>query len=329
MKLRQTIIHVAALALALAAGSAYGQELQLKEADIRKLIPLLRAQAAGLGAAQALFERETAARTSFSGDPLEFFHNRAKLNLIEGLRYVPGCSRSLNAIGPIAIFTFGRKIDCVEQKSLDYSRGLKRVPNETPPPLPPFSTACSAEHDAAIKLIDDTIGAFEKMGFQVSGRAPLVGYPIYLSSKDEIFRIVLDLYNPYDRGNLSELNPIFILIENEEVRQKALAACSDMPSGPIVEVRPDSRFFEREPVDALDIALRKSGLKEEEFDAMRMALFTARIDTNPEMMRAAEALGGSDPDELRALAIRRSNADLYRKHAAELDPLLDALFPKQ
>jgi len=89
MNRRKGLIGIAALAFVLAAGGARAQELQLKEADIRKLIPVLRAAAAGLGAAQAMSDRQDAARKSFSGDPLEFFRGRAKLDLPQGVRYVP------------------------------------------------------------------------------------------------------------------------------------------------------------------------------------------------------------------------------------------------
>jgi hypothetical protein len=176
--------------------------------------------------------------------------------------------------------------------------------------------------------LNDSQGVLEKRGFQfVSTGAG--GFPIYLDSPGQVFRMDLELHNIYDRANPPEVHPLHLLIESEQARETALAACSDMPSGPIVVVRPGDRFFEKEPLDSLDVALRKAGLSEEEFDAMRMALFTARMDTNPETMRAAEAAAGNDQDALRALAIRRANADLYRRLAAEIDPLLDALFPKQ
>ena len=319
MKLRQTIIHIAALAFALAAGSAHGQELQLKEADIRKLIPLLRAQAAAFQAAQGFSERQSWAQNSFSGDPLEFFNNRAKIALPQGTRYVADCSRAASARGPRAIFTFGRDIDCYERTWRDAFK------NGAPKMEPAISKECGLEREQTQKFLKSVKESMEKRGFlESSGLCA----DVCLDSADGLFRIVLTRHNIYDRANRLDDHPLF-MIENDDAREKAMAACSNMPSGPIIEVFPGDRFFEKEPLDSLDVALRKSGLKEEEFDAMKMALFMARMDANPEMMRATEAAAGSDPDALRALAIRRANADLYRKLAAELDPLLDALVPKQ
>jgi len=324
----ETLIVIAALVLALAAGGARAQELQLKEADLCKLIPVLRAAAADLGAAQAMSEREEASRTGFSGDPLEFFRGRAKVDLPQGVRYVPGCSRAASAKGPVAIFTFGRHIDCYERTWRDYWRGMKRGPDEKLPPEPNLSKSCRAEHEQTMKLLNDTQEVLEKRGFQFLSTG-IGGYPIYLASPGQVFGMALELYNIYDRANAPDGHPFFIFIQNEEAREAALAACSDMPSGPIIVVRPGDRFFEKEPLETLDVALRKAGLSENEYDAMKVALFMARMDTKPEWFQAAEAAAANDPAAVRALAIRRANADLYRRLAAEFDPLLDALVPRQ
>lgn len=329
MNRRRFGIGIAALLLALAPGGASAQELLLlKESDIRKLIPLLRAQAAAFGAAQAMVEREAAARTSFSGDPLEFLRGGAKLDLPPGLTYVPGCSRAASFKGPVAIFTFGRQIDCYERAYRDIWRGVKRGADERLPAEPNISAACRAEHEKTVKLLDDARATLEKKGFEFVGTGP-GGRPLYLESPGRLFRMVLEFHNVHDQAEPEEIHAWYRLIENESARNAALAACSDMPSGPIVEVHPGDRFFEKEPLDALDVTLRKAGLNEERFEAMKMALFMARMDASPEMIRAAEAAAGNDPAALQALAIRRANTDLYRRFAAELNPLLDALIPKQ
>jgi len=120
-----------------------------------------------------------------------------------------------------------------------------------------------------------------------------------------------------------------VLPDDPERRAAVLAACSDMPSGPIPTVYPAGDFFRIEPVVGLEAAMRKSDLKEEEYDAIMAALALARIDANSEGIQAAEAGAENAPAALRALRIRRANAALYRKFAAELDPLLSAsLAPK-
>jgi len=328
MNRHQSPIRVAALLFVLAAAGARAQELELKEADIRKLIPVLRAAASDLGAAKALYEREEAARTSFSGDPLELFRERAKLDLPPGLRYVPGCSRAASFRGPVAIFTFGRDIDCYDRAYRDVWRGVKRGPDEQLPAEPDISPACHAEHEKTVKLVGDTQRFLEERGFQFTGTGP-GGQPLYLDSPDRLFRMVLERRNTYDKAEPPETHPFFRFIEDQGAREAALEVCSDMPSGPIVVATPGDRFFERKPLDTLAVALRKAGLSEERFQALQTALVLARLDAKPDILQAAQAEAGDDPAALRALAIRRANAELYRRFAAELDPLLDALVPKE
>ncbi|MFH1573765.1 MAG: hypothetical protein ABIG68_07255 [Acidobacteriota bacterium] len=314
---------VAALALALAANSARAQELQLREADIPKLSLLLRVEAADLGAGQALFDRKEAARSSFSGDPLEWFRARAKVDLPEGAKYVASCSRAASAGGPVAIFTFGRTIDCYERTWRDYSRSLTRSPDEKLPLTPPMSQSCQVEHGQTSKFLETVQEALRKRGFVELG----FFLTEMFSSPDRVFQVDLWPHNIYDRANRPDDHPL-IRIESEQARETALAACSDMPSGPILELFPGDRFFEKEPLDTLDTALQKAGLTAKEYEALKEALFLARMDTQPEWFQAAEAVAGNDPAALRDLAIRRANADLYRKFAAELGPLLDALVPR-
>jgi hypothetical protein len=318
MNLRLNIIRIAGLILAFASGNVHGQELRLKEADILRLIPLLRAEAAGLRAAQGFSERQTAAQTDFPGDPLEFFNSRAKIALPQDARYMAGCSRSASAGGPVAIFTFGRNIDCYERTRRD---AFKDGPPKTEPAI---SKECSLEREQTRKFMQGVKESMKKRGFlESAGFCP----DECLDSADGLFRIFLTRHNIYDRANRLDDHPL-IRIENDEAREKAMAACSDMPSGPIIEVRPGDRFFEKEPVNTLETALHQAGLTATEYDAMKEALFLARMDMQPQWLKAAEAAADNDLAALQALTIRRGNADLYRKLAAELDPLLDALVPK-
>ncbi len=322
MTCRAGFIGVAVLALALVAEGVRAQELQLKAADIQKLLPVLRADAAQLGATQAYVERQEAARTSFSGDPLEFFRGRADVDLPEGARYVPGCSRAASAGGPVAIFTFGRTIDCYERMSRDYWGAVRRGPHEQLPPEALVPEECDREHQQTSKFLDDVRGGLEKRGYADLGDA----YGS-LASADGIFEIALYPHNIYDRANPVNGHP-FNGIENAQAREAALVACSDMPSGPILVLFPRDRFFAEEGSDSLDAALRKAGLSKTDYEALKEALFLARMYTKPEWRQAAEAAAGDDPAGRQALSVQLANADLYRKFAAELDPLLDALVPK-
>jgi hypothetical protein len=318
------LIGIAALVLALVAASVRGQEtLKLKESDIRKLIPILRAEAALMGAAQAMFDREEAAR-SFSGDPLEFFRSRAKLVLPEGARYVAGCSRAASvqtARGPVAIFTFGRNIDCYERIQRDYKRTAKPGPDGNYPPQPKISQDCYIENEQTNKFLDNMAAALQKLGFKDPNPHGTIRD---LCSADGIFNIKLEVHNIYDRANRLDEHPLMI-IDNEQAREAALAACGDMPSGPILIVSAGEHFFEKEPLDTLEVALQKAGLSAKEYEDMKMALLMAQMDTKPEWWEAFEAAAANDPAAQRDLATRRHNLSLYRMFAAELDPLLDAL----
>jgi hypothetical protein len=75
-------------------------------------------------------------------------------------------------------------------------------------------------------------------------------------------------------------------------------------------------------------ALKKAGLSEPEYEALKEALFMAPIDVEHDMLQAAESAVESDPAAQRDLGIRRANATLYRMLAAELRPLLNAQVPQ-
>jgi len=326
MTRRTRFFGIVALALVLAADGGRAQELRLTEADIRKLIPALRAEAADLGAGQASFDRKEVARSSFSGDPLDWFRGRAKVDLPEGARYEARCSRAASAGGPVAIFTFGRTIDCYERTERDHRQAVLRFNKEggALPPEPPMSQDCLNDHLQTTKFLENVRQVLEENGSAVVLWAEVDREFV---SADGMLRTNLHAHNIYDRANRLDDHPV-IRIESEQAREAALAACSDMPSGPILEFLPDDRFFEKEPFDSLDTALRKAGLTAKEYEAMKEALFLAQMDTQPEWFQAAEAVAGDDPAALQALRIRRANADLYRTFVAELGPLLDALVPR-
>lgn len=323
MDMHRGSLKIAALIFFFAMGGIHAEERLLNEVDIQKLLPFLQAEAAQIDAVQAYLQRKEAVRSSFSGDPLEFFRRRAKVDLPERANYQPRCSVRASAGGPVAIFTFGRNIDCYERTLLDFWRNIKRSPEEKLPPKPTMSRNCQSEHEQTMKFLKDVREALDKKGFVV-----LVWGEVdrEFASADGIFKIALYPFNIYDRANLLDNHPLMV-IESEQAREAALAACSDMPSGPILVLYPGDRFFEKEPLNTLNVALQKAGLTEKEYKAMKEALFLARMDTQPDWFQAAEAAAGNDPAALRDLATRRANANLYRKRAAQLDPLLDALIP--
>lgn len=324
MRPGKRLVGIAAFVLCFGVPSVSGQEtLKLKESDIRKVISILRAELADMGALQAMFDRQAAAQ-SFSGDPLEFLRSRGKLDLPKEAKYVAGCSRMASVPevrGPIAIFTFGRNIDCYEKAWRDYWKKVKPGEQENLPSQPRISQDCYIEHEQTNKFLDDVATALQKLGFEAHPDGH--GIVRELSSADGIFIIKLETHNTYDRANRLDDHPLLVM--DEQAREAALAACSDIPSGPILVVFPGERFFEKEPLNTREVALQKSGLREKEYEDIKTALLMARLDTKPEWWEAFEATAAGNAAAHQDLATRRHNLSLYRMFATELDPLLDAL----
>ena len=188
--------------------------------------------------------------------------------------------------------------------SRDYWGAVRRGPHEQLPPEALVPEECDREHQQTSKFLDDVRGGLEKRGYADLGDA----YGS-LASADGIFEIALYPHNIYDRANPVNGHP-FNGIENAQAREAALVACSDMPSGPILVLFPRDRFFAEEGSDSLDTALQKAGLSKTDYEALKVALFLARMYTKPEWRQAAEAAAGDDPAGRQALAVQLANADL-------------------
>jgi hypothetical protein len=311
----RAVARVAAVAFAavVLATAARAEERRLTDADVRKALPVLRAEKAALAGAQAAFDREAAPPTSFSGDPLDRLRKRARVALPEGAVHQARCSRAASAAGgPVALFTFGRSIDCYHRAWRDAFRSDRN-------PEADMTEACRAEGDATMRFLDGVQAALVGKGFAAEEEGPAFRR---LSSADGTLRAVLRPHNVYDRANRPDDHPLVLGIEGKNARESALAACSAVESGPLLEIRAAGGA----PVaggDAVADALRQAGLDAPAWEALKEALILARLDVERGVLAAEEAAGG----ELRAPEVRRANADVYRRHAAALAPLLDALAP--
>jgi hypothetical protein len=313
-----------ALILVLAAGGLHAEERQLNDADIQKLKPILQAEAATLTASQALSQRIEEARSGFSGDPLEFFRSRTRVDVPEGAKYEPRCSRAASAAGPLVILTFGRNIDCYHRTWRDWARTTKRGPDENLQ-APTISQDCRSEGERTLTFLEALREKLQKKGYTVLewGEASR-----QLARADGQLAIELEPYNRYDRAESGHKHPLNA-IESAQAREAALTACSSIPSGPIIVIRPGEYYvMTGASSTSLDAALKKAGLSEKDYEVLKEALFLARMDVEMGTLQAAEAAAGGDPDMRRALAARQANANLYRKHAIQLGPLLDALVPQ-
>jgi hypothetical protein len=309
-------VVLAALVLATAARA---EERRLTDADVRKALPILRAEGAALAGAQAAFDREAAPRTSFTGDPLEWLKKRARIALPKGAVYQARCSRAASgAGGPVAIFTFGRAIDCYHRT---WREGFRSKRN----PEADMTEACRAEGEGTTRFLDGVQASLLGRGFVADEEGPAFRK---LSSGDGKLRAVLHPHNVFDRANRPDDHPLVLGIEGKDARESALAACSAVDSGPLLEIRAAGG-----PAGigegAVAEALRQAGLDAREWEALKEAMLLARVDVEQGVLAAEEAAaaaleGGERPP---ALEVRRSNADMYRRHAAALAPLFDALTP--
>ncbi len=307
---RGAAVALAALSLAAAARA---EDRRLTDADVRKAIPVLRAEGASLAGAQAAFDRETAARTSFSGDPLEWLRKRARVDAPPGAVYQARCSRAASAEGgPVAIFTFGRAIDCYQRAMRDAFRA-KRNPEAD------MTEACRAEQEKTARFLDGVQAALVGRKFAVDEEGETTRK---LSSGDGKLRATLHPHNVFHRENRPDDHPLFVGIQGKGAREAALSACSAIDSGPLLEIRAGDGGLGGGG-GGVEGALRGAGLDAPAYEAVKEALVMARVDVEQGVLAAEEAAGG-DP---RALAVRRENADVYRRHAATLGPLLDALVP--
>jgi len=312
----------AALILVLVAGGLHAGERQLNDADLQKLESVLQAEAAMLTEGQASSQRKEEARSGFSGDPLEFLRRRTRVDVPEGAKYEPRCSAAASAAGPLAIFTFGRHIDCYHRAWRDWARTAKRGPDEDLQ-APAVSPDCGRDGERTLTFLKALGEKLQKKGYTVQeeGSRQLV-------RADGNLTIVLEPYNRYDRAESAHTHPLNA-IESAQAREAALTACSSIPSGPIIVIHPGENYFMTGTTSTgLDAALKKAGLSENDYEVLKEALFLARMDVEMGTLQAAEAAAGGDPDMRRALAVRRANANLYRKHAVQLGPLLDALVPQ-
>jgi len=316
----RTLKAAALLSLVVVVGAG-AQERKLTEADVRKVMPVLRAEAGMVAAAS---QTASEATTGLSGDPLDFFRSRTRINLPETAKYQPQCSLAASAARPVAIFTFGRSIDCYNRTWRDWARTTKRGPDEKLQ-APAMAESCNAEGLQTKNYLEGVREALEKRNWVVEAWGDV---DRYLASADGSVNIGLHPYNVYDRAESVHTQPL-MAIESEQAREKALAACSLMPSGPILVLRPGGGSTGMGPGD-LGAALKKAGLTEQEYDDLKTALLLARMDAEQGgMLEALEAAAGGDPALRQTLVVRRANVDLYRKLASELDPILDKLVPRQ
>jgi hypothetical protein len=224
----------------------------------------------------------------------------------------------------VAIFTVGRNIDCYHRAWRDWARTTKRGPEETLQ-APAISQACGSEGERTLKFLETIREKLQNKGFTVLAWGE---ENRFLVRAEGNLTIDLQPYNRYDRAESVNTHPLNA-IESEQARETAVTACSAIPSGPIMVMRPgEHSFITGTGPKSLDAALKAAGLSEKDYEALKEALFLARMDAEMGTLQAVQAAAGGDPEMRRVFAVRQADANLYRKHAVQLGPLLDALIPQ-
>jgi hypothetical protein len=321
----------------LASSSVFAQAPQrpLTDADVERYLPRLRAEAAAftkqVGEAReantamisAIEERAKFQADLLEGrkDILEWLRGQSDQVLIpDGAVYSAECSRAITGerAGPTAVFTFG--------KESPYRDLLRRAASGDDAARDQFNTRRGEEEtgkrSAAAQATHDFVAGmlsfYRDRGFvEIEANRPII--VTFLSSPDGRVSVTIWETNAYC-GLLPLPNP---------------PACSALPTGPLVEISlaiesgADTAGVAANDTLAADTAKEKP---DPEYERVKEALLLARMDAdNPSALEFD--IPPDAPPEVKAkiasiaaeFAPRKANVLVYKRHEAELAPILDAL----
>ena len=315
--------------------TAHALERPLTDADVKRYLPRLRAEAAAFTKTVSEAREGSAAmisaieeRAKFQNDLLEgkkdvlaWLRAQSEYVLIpDGAVYSPECSRAVTGegAGPTAVFTFG--------KESPYRDLLRRAASGDEAARDEFNNRRAdeearkrtAEEQATHDFVAGTIAFYRDRGFAViEGNNPII--VTFLGSPDGRVTVAIHEVNLYCGLLPRSLPP----------------ACSALPTGPLVEIS----FAGESGADAAGAAANDTlaaGTAEEkpdpEYERVRNALLLARMDAdNPSALEFD--IPPDAPPEVKAeiasiaaeFAPRKANVLVYKRHEAELAPILDAL----
>ena len=342
MKKRTAVFLLALGAVWLSVALAWGQLTvpKLTDADVQRLIPVMKAQAAEMQAGlkeaeqqheqmQTMFKEMEQCITDLEAgklDPLAYLKQRSKyVTAPPSAVYKPKLSRlvSLNLYGiPTAIFSYG-----IESET---ARNLASGGEVTFEQFLKFGDIYKGPAGKKIKAAEEEFMSFyTSKGFtKLQGNITYPGYNC--TSPDGSAWAEFVFFNTYTGAEY--------VAENVET----------IPSGPILEIhlsefwspgeKPQPMEKTESPVPTgKEQALRKAGMSEEKYGEYVGALGMARNDAaDPSRIDTAsiglDYEGPMDPEMKKTLEemktfyeIRRQNSLVYKRHAAALDPLLTAM----
>jgi hypothetical protein len=321
--------------VAMSFATAHAIERPLTDADVKRCLPRLRAEAAAFtktvseareGSAamiSAIEERAKFQADLLEGkkDVLEWLRAQSEYVLIpDGAVYSAECSRAITGErgGPTAVFTFKKESpyrDLLRRAALGHEAARDEFNNlrggeETGE----RSAAAQAMHD----FVAGTLSFYRDRGFvEIEANRPIT--VTFLGSPDGRVSVTIWEANAYC-GLLPLPNP---------------HACSALPTGPLVEISlaiesgADTTGAAANDTLAADTAKEKP---DPEYERVKEALLLARMDAdNPSALEFD--IPPDAPPEVKAelstiaaeFAVRRANILMYKRHEAELAPILDAL----
>jgi len=321
-----TVISFALFASILAFTSVPATERPITDSDVKRYLPLLRADAAamesamknGLEASEEIQAKAEENEKFYAGiesgkiDVFAWIRQHTGYALIPpGAVYSAECSRTVtfDSVIPTAIFTFG--------KESPYRDLLRRVAAGNMEALAEYQLLRGeeeiGERNAAAQAIYDlvakTVSFYKDHEF---AEPESINRPVsvtWLVPPDpSVFVSVWDV-NPY-AGVLP---------------RNILSSCAALPTGPMVEIE-----LRTVPEEESPIVAEAEGLSDPEYERVKEALIMARIDAADPSALTIEVPPDAPPAvkaELVALqaayAVRIENVAVYRRHEAVLAPILE------
>jgi hypothetical protein len=291
----------------------------LTDADIQKLIPLLKVDADGQDRLRAEAERKTAtekarqaARDVVVGrvgdggvDPFAWLREQSPSAAVPSTaRYEASCSREMTAArGDVtAVFTFGVPAPA---PWLSIVRGTGATE------AAPASGGNRPRGPSAEAIAQQTRAFYAAKTFEPQGE-PAPFQWVFLAPDELVMATVYGVKPGPNAG-----------------------ACGTLASGPMILLAPAPKAFGAKPAPSaaatpraggLEDALRAAGLAEAEYQSLRFQVTMARRDARePAALEAGAGVQPPTEQARREKSVRRQNADTYGRFAGQLDPLLDRL----
>lgn len=324
-------------AMCLAGAPAFGQTMvpKLTDADVRRILPVMMAEAAEAQKAsretadtlenlQRIYrEREKRLKDFDSGkiDPLAYLKQHAKhIAAPPSAVYQPKLSRvaTLWTYGdPIAVFSYG--IDSEEVRNL--SRGGEEAARQ----YANFGDVYKEPAGQKIKAVEEEFKSFyAARGFTDLEFTEVPGWSCISPDRGaNVWFVFLNLFAGAKDAETIPDGPILLI---------GLTEYFSPGEKPQPVEKPESA-----PTMGMDQALRQAGMSEEQYREYVGALVTARNDAaDPSAIdpknTGLDFHGPMDPEmkktiqEMKAIyEIRRQNSLLYNKHRTVLDPILTSL----